>query len=91
MEVETAEACLKRLTMRSWRRGIREMDLVLGPYVDAQLAGMAADRLAVYQALLDENDQDLLSWVLGREPAPDQLAALVAEIAEFSRTNPILG
>ena len=36
--METAEARLKRMAMRSWRRGTKEMDLVLGPYADASLA-----------------------------------------------------
>ena len=37
---EDANARLKRLTMRSWRRGMKEMDLILGPYADARLADM---------------------------------------------------
>ena len=42
---ETAEARLKRMAMRSWRRGTKEMDLVLGPFADAHLAGLSG-RLA---------------------------------------------
>ena len=38
--MESAEVRLKRLTMRSWRRGTKEMDLVLGPFADARLAAM---------------------------------------------------
>ncbi|WP_149142702.1 succinate dehydrogenase assembly factor 2 [Gemmobacter caeruleus] len=82
---ETAEARLKRMRMRSWRRGTKEMDLVLGPYADACLAGMDEARLALYDALLNENDQDLLPWVLGQTPAPDALAGLIAEIGAFAR------
>ena len=37
---ETAEARLKRMSMRSWRRGTKEMDLILGPWSDAHLAGL---------------------------------------------------
>ena len=50
--VETSEARLKRLTMRSWRRGMREMDLVLGPFADAELAGLPAATLDAYETLL---------------------------------------
>ncbi len=67
---ETAEARLKRMAMRSWRRGTKEMDLILGPYADAHLAGMSEERLTLYDALLAENDQDLLPWVLGQVPPP---------------------
>lgn len=84
---ETAEARLKRMGMRSWRRGTKEMDLILGPYADAHLAGMDADRLQLYDALLEENDQDLLPWVLGQTAPPAAIAGLIAEIGVFARTR----
>ena len=82
---ETQEARLKRMTMRSWRRGMKEMDLILGPYADAHLAEMSTDRLALFDKLLEENDQELLPWVLGQRPAPGYLTDLVAEIGLFAR------
>ena len=85
--METAEARLKRMAMRSWRRGTKEMDLVLGPYADAHLAAMDATTLARYDRLLGENDQDLLPWVLGQTPAPEDYAALIAEIGAFARAR----
>ena len=84
---ETAEARLKRMRMRSWRRGTKEMDLVLGPWADAQLAALPEDDLAVYDRLLDENDQDLMAWLLGQSPAPDWAAGLLAEIGAFTRAR----
>ena len=87
MTGETPEARLKRMAMRSWRRGTKEMDLILGPYADACLASMPADKLDLYDALLEENDQDLLPWVLGQTPPPPDYGALLAEIAAFARTR----
>lgn len=84
---ETAEARLKRLAMRSWRRGTKEMDLVLGPWADAHLAGLDEGRLAVYDRLLEENDQDLMAWILGQGQAPGEIAPLLAEIAAFARAR----
>lgn len=84
---ETAEARLKRIAMRSWRRGTKEMDLVLGPYADAHLGAMDEDRLALYDRLLNENDQDLLPWVLGQRPAPDEFSTLIGEIGQFARAR----
>ena len=84
---ETAEDRLKRLRMRSWRRGTKEMDLVLGPYADARLAAMDEPTLALYDRLLTENDQDLLPWVLGQTPPPPDYGALLAEIAAFARAR----
>jgi len=81
---ETAEARIKRLAMRSWRRGTKEMDMVLGPYSDAHLAGMTDAGLTLYDKLLWENDQDLLPWVFGKHPAPPEYAVLIAEISRFA-------
>ena len=77
---ETAETRLKRLKIRSWRRGTKEMDLILGGWSDAHLAGLSEDELALYEALLEENDQDLYAWVAGRDPVPARFAALIARI-----------
>ena len=85
--METAEARLKRMRMRSWRRGTKEMDLVLGPFADAHLAGLAEAELLTYDALLAENDQDLMAWILGQTSAPAALAALLARIAAFAETR----
>ena len=77
----TDEVVLKRLRMRSWRRGTKEMDLILGRWADARLEGMAEDEVALYDALLEENDHDLYRWVTGAEPAPPRFADLVNQIA----------
>jgi antitoxin CptB len=82
---ETPEARLKRVAMRSWRRGTKEMDLILGPYADAHLATMPTERLALYDALLGENDQDLYQWMTGAAPAPGRFASLVADISGFAQ------
>ena len=84
---ETAEARLKRMAMRSWRRGMKEMDLVLGPFADAHLAGLTESELAAYDALLAENDQDLMAWILGQAAPPAALAVLLQRIARFAETR----
>ncbi len=81
MSIPQTEARLKKLRMRSWRRGMKEMDLILGPYADAALAEFSAAQLDAYEALLDENDQDLYLWVTGAQPAPDALVPMLAQIA----------
>lgn len=82
---ETHENRLKRLKLRSWRRGMKEMDLILGRFADRELAAMGEGELAVYEALLAENDQDLYLWVTGARAAPDGLAPLVARIGVAAR------
>lgn len=82
-----AEARLKKLSMRSWHRGIKEMDLILGHYSDDALPDMEARTLDLYEALLDENDQDLYLWVSGRQATPDRFADLMAAITAHATTR----
>ncbi|WP_246588143.1 succinate dehydrogenase assembly factor 2 [Paracoccus bogoriensis] len=63
---ESPEHRLKRLHMRSWRRGTKEMDLILGHFADDRLARLEAAELDLYERLLSENDQDLYSWITAR-------------------------
>jgi antitoxin CptB len=81
------EARLKRMAMRSWRRGTKEMDLILGPYADVHLVQMDEAGLAAYDALLDEADTDLLPWIMGQRDVPAVHADLIAKIGTFARTR----
>lgn len=85
--IETAEARLKRMAMRSWRRGTKEMDMILGPFADLHLAGMEPRKLDLYDQLLWENDQELLPWVLGQVVPPPAYDELIAEIGVFARAR----
>ena len=80
---ETRETRLKRLRIRSWRRGTREMDLILGPFADGPLAEFDEGELAAYEELLEENDQDLYAWVAGRAEADAAHAPLIDRIVAF--------
>ena len=84
---ETREHRLKRLHMRSARRGIKEMDILLTRFAEASLADLDAGELDLYDALLWENDQDLYQWVTGQTTPPERFAPLVARIAEVSHAS----
>ncbi|MCL5778532.1 succinate dehydrogenase assembly factor 2 [Limibaculum sp. FT325] len=73
----------KRLKIRSWRRGTREMDLILGPFADSELGRLDDADLAAYEALLDESDQDLYAWVSGTAATAAPHAGLVRRIAAW--------
>jgi len=79
--VSPAEARRRKLRMRSWRRGTREMDLILGPFADTAMPELAPAELDLYERLLEENDQELYLWVTGARPAPEPYAGLVGTIA----------
>jgi antitoxin CptB len=71
---------LRRLGLRAWRRGTREMDLILGPYADARLAAMAPAEVDAFEALIAEEDTELLAWVLGQADPPARHAPLIAAL-----------
>jgi antitoxin CptB len=62
----------KRLLFRSWHRGTRESDLILGRFADAHLAGFREAQLDRYEALLDCSDADIFDWVSGRAALPPE-------------------
>ena len=73
----------RRLRYRAWHRGTKEMDLVLGPFADAHLEGFGSPELDRLETLMDEEDTDLLKWVMGQEPVPvhadaDLLGTIIA-------------
>ncbi len=84
---ETPEARLKRMRMRSWRRGTKEMDMIFGPWADDHLAVLDPARLELFDLLLEENDQDLYPWITGAQPCPAVYTALIAEIGDFARAR----
>lgn len=83
--METQESRLKRLHMRSIRRGIKEMDIILTRFSEAALADLSDDDLSLYDLLLAENDHDLYQWVSGQMPTPARYLDLVTKIAEINR------
>ena len=81
------DAAARRLRLRAWRRGTKEMDLILGPFVAARVEAMDAPARARLEALMEENDQDLYLWVTGARPPPETHAALIDQIADFARAR----
>lgn len=79
---EDHQTRLKRLRLRSWRRGTREMDLILGPFADAHLADLDAAALDAYERLLEQNDWDLYYWITGARPVPADHGPLVNAIRQ---------
>lgn len=74
----------KRIAMRAWHRGTKEMDLILGRFAEAHLATLAPDQLDQFEALMEQNDHDLYQWVTGRVAAQAPFAALIERIARHA-------
>ena len=61
---------LARARFRAWHRGTREADLMIGGFFDRHHASWDEAGLAWFEALLDEDDVDVMAWALQAQPAP---------------------
>jgi antitoxin CptB len=66
------DARRRRVLFRARRRGLREMDLVLGAFVDMNLATMDEADVSEFERLLDVPDPQFLAWITGEEATPSQ-------------------
>ena len=75
------ELWLKRLTYRSWHRGCKETDLVLGTYCARHIEQLSEPQLQLFEALLDEDDAEIWAWLTDKKPCPNaEYAPLLAEL-----------
>lgn len=79
---------LARARFRAWRRGFREADLVLGPFVDAVGPSLTEAELGAFEALLDADDYALYGWITGTVPTPDEHETpVMGKIRDFMRDH----
>ena len=84
---EGLDARRRRVLFRSWHRGIREMDLVLGRFADAEIDALSDEELTVYEALMEVPDRDLLKWVTGEAKVPANYdTSVFARVKAFNMT-----
>lgn len=63
---------LARARFRAWHRGTREADYMVGGFFDHHYAGWDEDALACFEALLEEDDVDIMAWALGTTEPPER-------------------
>lgn len=68
--LEDIDTKRKRLIFRSWHRGTREMDLILGSFADLYVPEFSAQDLTLYDEILHHSDPDLYNWISGKEDTP---------------------
>jgi antitoxin CptB len=74
----------RRLLFRSWHRGTREADLIMGRFADVHLPGFSDAELDQYEHLLEALETDLLSWVTGvSEVPPEHDTAMFRRVRDF--------
>lgn len=63
---------LRRLRFRAWHRGTREADFVVGGFFDRYSHTWSDDEIVWFEALIDEQDVDILAWAMGTASAPER-------------------
>lgn len=81
-ENEPQDTRLRRLRMRSWRRGMKEMDLILGQFADTELKNLSPRDLDDHEMLMNEPDQDLYAWISGAVATPEVYKPAIARILD---------
>lgn len=79
------DARRRKLLFRSWHRGMREMDLILGSFADAEIATLTDAEIDQYEQLLEIPDTILLPQVTGEAPVA-QHDAIMHRILAFRRS-----
>jgi antitoxin CptB len=81
----------RRVLFRSWHRGMREMDLLMGRFADAEIGSLSEEELADFELLIEVPDRDLLAWLTGeREVAANYDTPVFRRVQAFhTHTAPI--
>ena len=66
------ETRLKRLRFRAWHRGVKEADLMIGGFFDAHGESWDQEQIDWFEALLEEQDVDIMAWAMGTDLVPER-------------------
>ena len=77
------DARRRRAIFRAWHRGMREMDLVMGRFADAEIARLSETELDLFEALLEVPDQEAFAWITGEVEAPGAYRELLHKVQAF--------
>ncbi len=78
----------KRLLWRATRRGIKEMDIIVGGFAEANLQRLGAAELDAFERVLDIPDQDLLSYATRQSDIPPDLRSAMLDAVLAYRPSP---
>lgn len=76
---------LSRARFRAWHRGTREADYMIGGFFDRYHAGWTEADLAWFEALLEEDDVDVMAWALRTQAVPERFAG--AQMAAMQKLD----
>lgn len=79
MTLETLEKKRKRLIFRSWHRGMKELDQIMGSFANKYVPVFTAEELDLYDEVLQNSDPEMYDWICQREQVPDEKNSVILE------------
>ena len=76
----THDTRLRRLQFRAWHRGTREADYMIGGFFDRYGSDWGEAEIAWFEALIDEDDVDIMAWALGTLDVPEEYRGVLMEL-----------
>jgi len=74
----------RRLLFRAWRRGVREIDLIVGRFADARMDSFSDAELNEFERLIEIPNAELYAWIVGNDPVPaEQDTAVLRQLIAF--------
>lgn len=70
----------KKMIFRSWHRGTREADLLIGSFAKEHIPNFSEEQLNQFEAIMERSDPDIYNWMTGREEAPEELKGDVMDL-----------
>ncbi len=77
------ETRIKRLRLRSWRRGTKEIDLLLGRFADQAAPELPDAEIGAFERLLEVEDHDIYAWILNMRTPSETHRPLIERIQAF--------
>ncbi len=78
----------RKLLFRAWRRGVREMDLIVGRFADAYIDKFDDGALEDFERLIEVPNADLYGWVVGDRSVPaNHDTAVLHQLVGFHAQN----
>ncbi|MGL9681930.1 MAG: succinate dehydrogenase assembly factor 2 [Wolbachia sp.] len=80
----------KKLMYRSWRRGCKEIDILLGYFALKYLNKFSLNELIEYEKIVDLDDYELYCYVTCKANLPSNLDNKIIDlITYFIKANPL--
>ena len=88
---EIRENRVKKLLYRSWYRGCKETDKIIGGWAKKNSEHLSDTQLDELEAILAEHDRDIYDWLTGKIEAPEEMQknSVYKELLDFKPADEV--